>query len=326
MSGPDVSVIIACWNAAAHVERAITSALESENLAIEVIAVDDASTDTTSQVLRRLAAIDSRVIVDRLQANGGPSAARNRAIARARGRFIAILDADDAMSPDRLARLVALAENRRADIAVDNMQDVDATGARLGSTLFLRSARFARAGNIDLETWIAFNQPLKPGDCLGYLKPIIRRDALERLQSSYDPALRNSEDYYLVAGLLAAGARMSYTPEPGYLYTRAAGSTSHRLKPEHTQAWLGAEQAFQQRHAATLPTGLQKALATRLRALRNVNQFVAAVEALKARRIFAFMRLLATDIRATAFTLRTFGALALAKLTGRKSSTLEPAA
>jgi succinoglycan biosynthesis protein ExoO len=326
MSTPDVSIIIACWNAAAHSERAVASALEAEGLAVEVIAVDDASTDNTWQVLRRLAAIDSRVIVDRLPTNGGPSAARNRAITRARGRFIAILDADDALMPDRLSRLVALAESRRADIAVDNMQDVDATGARLGPAPFLRSARFQRAGNIDLQTWVAFNQPLKPGDCLGYLKPLIRREALDRLQASYDPALRNSEDYYLIANLLAAGARMTYTPEPGYLYTRAAGSTSHRLKPEHTQAWLGAERAFQQRHAATLPAGLQKALATRLRALRNVNHFVAAVEALKTRRIFAFMRLLVSDIRATAFTLRTFGEIAFAKLTGRKPSTYEPAA
>lgn len=321
MNAPDVSVIVAAWKAAAFLERAVVSALASQNVTVEVVIVDDASPDDTFAVAQRLAAADARVAAVRLPANVGPSAARNRAIALARGTFIAVLDADDAMAPERLERLVALAERTGADIAVDNMTEVDAAYQTIGDGKFLKSARFAEAREIDLETWIAFNEPMKAGDCIGYLKPLIRRAALERHDVRYDTALRNSEDYYLVAHLLAAGARMTYTPAAGYLYTRAAGSTSHRLKPWQTKAWLVAEDAFQQRHGASLVAPVRRALARRSRALRNVDQLVAATDALKARKAGAFVKLLASDLTAAWFTLRTLAGVAAGRIFGRKSAT-----
>lgn len=316
---PDISVIVAAWKAASVVERAVASALASHDVSIEVIIVDDASPDETWSVLQRLAASDRRVVIDRLAANGGPSAARNRALDLASGRFVAVLDADDAMSPDRLASLVAVADAQAADIVVDNMIEVDETGAPIGPQAFLRSDAFARGRAIDLDTWIAFNQPLKSGDCLGYLKPLIRRTALVERHGRYDPSLRNSEDYYLIAGMLANGARMIYTPEARYLYTRSSGSTSHRLKPEQTRAWLEAEERFAMRHAGRFSPTQKIALAGRTRALRNVNVLVAATAALKSNRIGAFLGLLASDIRGAMYTLAIFARVAGGKLLGRKA-------
>lgn len=320
MTQPDVSVIIAAWKAADFVERAVRSALLSRGVTVEVVLVDDASPDRTFAVLKQLSAHDPRVIVDRLPVNGGPSVARNRAIALASGKFIAILDADDAIEPERLERLVAQADSRAADIVVDNMKEVDERGRLLATGLFLKSPAFSTTRNIDLATWIAFNQPMKPGDCIGYLKPLIRRATLDRLRAVYDPALRNSEDYYLVAELLAQGARMIYTPEPGYRYTRSAASTSHRLKPEHTRAWLDAEARFSRRYGAALSTGQQQALVRRGRSLRHVDQLVAATEALKSRRVGEFLRLLVSDLEASAYTLATFARVAGTKLRGRTAS------
>ena len=314
MTRPDVSVIIAAWKAADFVERAVRSALLSRGVTVEVIVVDDASPDRTFAVLKQLAARDPRVIVERLSTNSGPSVARNRAIARASGNFVAILDADDEIEPDRLSRLVTQAERRAADIVVDNMKEVDARGRLLASGLFLKSPAFSMSRSIDFATWVAFNQPMKGGDCLGYLKPLIRRATLDRFHTSYDPALRNSEDYYLVAELLAQGARMLYMPEAGYRYTRSAGSTSHRLKPEHTRAWLDAEARFFRRHGAALNAGQQQALARRGRTLRHVDQLVAATEALKSRRVGELLRLLASDLESSAYTLGTFAKVASSKL------------
>lgn len=320
MNAPDVSVIVAAWKAAAFLERAVASALASQNLNVEVIVVDDASPDDTFAVAQRLAASDPRVVAVRLPANVGPSAARNRAIGLARGTYIAVLDADDAMKPDRLERLVALAERKGADIAVDNMAEVDEAYRPIGDGKFLKSPRFSEARAIDLETWIAFNEPMKAGDCIGYLKPVMRRATLETLDARYDPTLRNSEDYYFVAHLLAAGARMSYTPEAGYLYTRAAGSTSHRLRPDQTKAWLVAEDAFQKRREAVFSAPVRQALARRNRALRNVDQMVAATHALKARKVGAFVKLLVSDPAAAGFTLKTFAGVAMGRVFGRKSA------
>lgn len=314
---PDVSVVIAAWKAAACIETAIRSALASCDVTIEVIVVDDASPDETSAVVQRVGAEDSRVIALRLPENGGPSAARNLAISRASGRYLAVLDADDALEPDRLARLVALADASGADIVVDNMLEVSAEGEPLGP--FLKSSDFASVRDIKLETWIQFNEPLKSGDCIGYLKPLIRRATLESMAVAYDPSLRNSEDYYLVATLLAGGARMMYVPEAGYRYTRAPGSISHRLKPEHTGAWLLAEHAFGQAFAGRLSEGERRALRRRERKLRNVHHMIAVTEALKARRIRALAGLMSSDLRASTYTLRTLLGVALDKVVRRST-------
>jgi succinoglycan biosynthesis protein ExoO len=313
-----VSVIVAAWKAAGCIERSIGSALASTGVRLEVIVIDDASPDGTSEKVRQLAAADARIVAERLPENSGPSVARNRAIELARGRYVAVLDADDAMLPGRLASLVAIADKNGADIVADNMTGVDEAGRTLGDKPFLRSAEFGRARDIDLATWISFNQPIGGGDCLGYLKPLIRRAKLVELGIAYDPSLRNSEDYYVIANLLAAGARMTYSPDAGYLYTRSTGSTSHRLQPSQTRAWLDAEKRFQDKHAPRLSAGETAALARRERMLRNVNQLIAVVDAVKARKFGASLGLVASDMRGSAFTFGALAKVAIGKILRRK--------
>lgn len=96
-----ISVIIPCRNAAPWVEEAVSSVLAQTYLCLEVIAVDDGSSDDSLAILQRLAAADSRLRVIS-QPNRGPSAARNAGLRAARGAFICFLDADDALLPDKL--------------------------------------------------------------------------------------------------------------------------------------------------------------------------------------------------------------------------------
>lgn len=97
-----VSVVVAVHNGAAYLAEAIASAQNQTRAPAEIIVVDDGSTDTTAQVM---ASCDGVVAVH--QARAGPSAARNRGIAVARGDYIAPLDADDRWPPDRLEVLGA---------------------------------------------------------------------------------------------------------------------------------------------------------------------------------------------------------------------------
>ncbi len=318
MSDIDVSVIVATWKAAAFVERSIGSALASTGVSVEVIAVDDASPDGTFAKLQQLAASDGRIKIERLTKNSGPSVARNRAIDMASGRYIAILDADDEVEPGRFATLVAHADSAKADIVIDNMQEVDEQGNPHSSEPFLKSEEFKHAREIGLKTWIAFNQPLAGGDCLGYLKPLILRSKLDELDIRYDADLRNSEDYYLVARLVAAGARMSYLPEPGYRYTRSAGSISYRLKPENTRALVEAEARFQSEFKSRLSPDEASALARRARGLRNLHQFVSAIDAVQKRKVGYFLSLMASDLQATSYTLSMFAKIAAGKILKRK--------
>jgi glycosyltransferase involved in cell wall biosynthesis len=100
---PLVSVIIPVYNGAAFIADAIQSAARQTYRNLEIIVVDDGSTDDTLAILDRHAAADSRIRI-LTQANSGVAAARNRAIAEAHGEFIAPLDADDLWLPEKIAR------------------------------------------------------------------------------------------------------------------------------------------------------------------------------------------------------------------------------
>ncbi len=101
-----VSVIIPAYNASAFVAQALDSALAQTYRTLEVVVVDDGSTDDTAAIVEAVACRDPRVRLVR-QANGGPSAARNLGIAHSRGALIAPLDADDLWLPNKIARQVA---------------------------------------------------------------------------------------------------------------------------------------------------------------------------------------------------------------------------
>lgn len=103
----DVSVIIPVFNRPLLVQEAIQSALDQRDVSVEVIVVDDGSTDETPQVLARIASNDSRVKHIR-QSNSGPSAARNAGLAAARGRYIQFLDSDDLLGPGKLLKQAAV--------------------------------------------------------------------------------------------------------------------------------------------------------------------------------------------------------------------------
>lgn len=101
---PTVSVIVPAYNAGRTIDATLQSVFGQTYRHIEVIVVDDGSTDDTAE---RVAAWGDRVVFLR-QANAGPAAARNRAIERARGDFIAFLDADDVWLPEKLEQQTEL--------------------------------------------------------------------------------------------------------------------------------------------------------------------------------------------------------------------------
>ena len=114
MNGIVASVIVPCRNAAKTVEKALAGPLASSLRELEVIAVDDGSSDATLEVLERIAADDARVRV--LHSGGrGVSAARNAGIDAARGEFVFFLDADDVVEPGMYPKVVDAMRRDNAD-------------------------------------------------------------------------------------------------------------------------------------------------------------------------------------------------------------------
>ena len=113
---PLVSILVAAYNAERWIAETLTSATEQTHPDVEVVVVDDGSTDGTLAVARRFEGPRVRVIA---QENRGACAARNRAFAEAQGDLIQFLDADDVLHPEKIERQVRrLAEEPAASVAV----------------------------------------------------------------------------------------------------------------------------------------------------------------------------------------------------------------
>lgn len=121
MVSPVVSVIVPVYNAEKYVAACVQSLLNQTLKAIEIIVVDDGSTDKSPAVLQELSATDERILFIR-QENKGVSAARNAGLARARGQFIGFADADDMAEPEMFETLYARAIADQSDWVVCNVQ------------------------------------------------------------------------------------------------------------------------------------------------------------------------------------------------------------
>lgn len=119
-----VSVVMPCYNAAPYIAQAIDSVLAQSHSHVELIVVDDGSTDSSLNIIE---GYGNDLILIR-QANSGPSRARNRGILAASGRYLAFLDADDYWHPQFLQRLLGTLRGSDAVLVYCGWQIVDADG------------------------------------------------------------------------------------------------------------------------------------------------------------------------------------------------------
>lgn len=115
----EVSVVITAYNRAEYLEEAVRSVMRQTFQDFEIIVVDDGSTDNTRELISKLANPKIRYIY---QSNQGTGAARNTGLRHSRGRFIAILDADDVWLPEKLEmQIKAFKDNPKAGLVYTNM-------------------------------------------------------------------------------------------------------------------------------------------------------------------------------------------------------------
>lgn len=274
---PDVTFVIAAYNAETFLARAVQSALGQRDVSVEVVVVDDCSSDGTVELARSFPPETVKVVA--LDKNRGPGGARNAGLEAASGRWIAVLDADDTVQPDRLARMIRRAEAAGAQIAVDNLDVIrEEPGTR--ETMFARS-HFESVGEITLADFIAANILFEGTFNYGYMKPIFERRFIEEHRLRYDEKLRIGEDYIFLASALAKGGRCVAEPEPGYDYHIRDGSISRVLEQHHVKAMFEADIAFLRAHH--LDEAARAAQARRTRSLEKAASFLALVQHLKDR-------------------------------------------
>jgi succinoglycan biosynthesis protein ExoU len=277
-----VDVIIAARNRADTIERAVRSALEQAEVRT-VIVVDDASDDDTAAKAKSCDPGGKRVIVERLSANVGPSAARNIAIKISKVPWLAILDGDDYFLPGRLATLLSVAD--AWDFVADDI--IQVREDQVGKTEFepVLFADHHQPFALDLEAFVLGNirQHGVLRTELGFLKPLVRRSFIDAHGLKYDEKLRLGEDYALYARALAVGARFLIVPKPGYASVVRADSLS-ACHTRHDLECLRDSNAALIR-SATLTAAEQLALRGHYTSVDCRVQWLAIIEGYKARSV-----------------------------------------
>jgi len=203
---PKVSVIIATYNRARFICGAIESVLGQTYKDIELIVVDDGSTDNTGELLGRYKNKFRYVY----QHNQEKSAARNKGISLATGEYVAFLDSDDVWFHDKLARQVPVLEKASADVVLvhgykqivdENLRPIDDANKKL--------CKLYRPAERNAETYLAY---LK-ASCIFTSTVLIRRKTLLEV-GGYDPNLIDREDYELYLRILLKGYRFAFISKP----------------------------------------------------------------------------------------------------------------
>jgi glycosyltransferase involved in cell wall biosynthesis len=209
-----VSVLMPCYNVAKYVDTAIESLRGQTYEEIEIIAVDDGSTDDTAEHLERQAAADSRVHVFH-RANGGPSAARNSGIRHVTGEFVCFLDGDDIYLPDKIARQVEfLREHAQVDLVYSDFYWGDADLAPVELTA-------PRVPYSDMVEAMAMR------NWLGVHATLFRRTMMDAV-GEFDESFRMAEDWDYWIRCARVGA-FGYLPGAMTIYRTHPGQAHHNL-------------------------------------------------------------------------------------------------
>ena len=188
LSHPLVSVVIPAYNCGRFIEEALESVFAQDYPALEVIVVDDGSTDDTREKVMRYGSRVSLVV----QRNGGAAAARNEGIRRSRGKYVAFLDGDDFWLPGKLRHQVDHLE-RHPDIALCCTR-WHVLHPNPSGDYHIASASAADVVHVNPKCsgWIYCELLL---DCVVWTSTVlIRRELCERI-GGFDEALRRGQDY-----------------------------------------------------------------------------------------------------------------------------------
>lgn len=193
-SAPDISVIIAVYNAMPYLNECLDSALGQTLGAerLEIIAVDDGSTDGSGAELDRYAARHPQLRVLHQPNSGGPGGPRNRALDLARGRYVFVLDADDHLGPEALERLLDMAETQGSDLVL-------AKQVGLGRTVSEKAHRHAEEA--DLYTSEVYRSL--------HSAKLMRRQVIEDARLRYPEDLWYGEDQVFMTEVFLAAGKIS---------------------------------------------------------------------------------------------------------------------
>lgn len=209
-----ISFVIPSYNSAWCLAHAIKSCQEQTYENIEIVVVDDASIDSTPELLAFVTKNDPRIKAIRNEKNLGRSMSRNRGNLAATGDIICVLDADDLAYPRR-AELTAAKFKNGVDVVYGSVEVIDAIGLKKGES---HAVEFDKERGLKDKTWGIVHSTLA-----------LRREvALDFPYADGEVAELGIDDWHLLTRLAIAGKKFAHSAEILGAYRLLAGSISHR--------------------------------------------------------------------------------------------------
>jgi len=233
---PEVSIIIPAYNSEAYIAQALESILNQTYKNLEIILVDDASTDSTIKIARNFD--DRRLKIISNKQNHGVSYSRNCGIKAAKGNWIALLDSDDWYAPERLEKLLKVAQAENADLVGDDLNLIRDRELQPWSTLLRENEQeISSVQLINAVEFVISDRPnpikAKRNWSFGYTKPLIKREFLVKHSIEYDESINVGEDFILYLECLRQHARFVLIPQAYYYYRTRVNSLSVRKPTEY---------------------------------------------------------------------------------------------
>lgn len=228
----NVSVIIPVYNVELYLDKCVRSVLAQTLEGLEIILVDDGSTDQSGSMCDAYAAQDGRVRVLHLE-NGGPARARNRGIALAQGTYIGFVDSDDYVEPSMFEQLYETAERTGSDICMCGYA-VDASGTIRPSVMDYKPLYTgSEVKNGLLRRYYTGGH----NGLYSMWNKLFRRTMIVENSLTVDESLRRGEDAWFVFDCLKVANVVSFFPETLYYYYQNPASIMHSLRVDQFEKW-----------------------------------------------------------------------------------------
>lgn len=211
MSNPLISVVVPVYNIEAYLEKCVRSLLDQTYSNLEIILVDDGSTDSSPDLCDKFAIEDERVVVSHKR-NGGLSDARNHGIALASGKYLSFIDGDDYLAQGAYEAVVAEFEGA-ADIVAFGIELCYDDGRKIRKAPAARRCLGMGQGIVALNTFCGLD--------VSACNKVYRRSLFEGIEF---PVGKHCEDYYIMPRLLDRAARIVMLPDAFYQYRQRSGS------------------------------------------------------------------------------------------------------
>ena len=215
-----VSIIVPIYNVEKYLERCVTSILNQTYKNIEVLLIDDCSTDRSGEIAKKFEEKDSRCRYIKREKNGGSSATRNTGIENATGEYLSFVDSDDWVSENFISHLINKAKEQNADITVCDYIMVNENGKE-----------------IKANTLENLSDNSKYEDKIAYIRnhvvtKLLKKDFFIKQNLKFPEEIKRAEEMQVIIPMLTKTNKIAILNEALYYYYQRKNSLSNNRKPE----------------------------------------------------------------------------------------------